>query len=311
MSTDKRLWCGPRLRYTCIRTTLICSVMCINMLACQSVKTAPQQRHELKGKVVVVDPERQYVVISHEEIPGYMGAMTMPFKLKQEWAYKALTAGDRVQAILIVQGDRSWLEDLVITKESTEKAEAGKPESPSALGPKPGDEVPNFSLINQDAKAIQLQQYRGKVLVLTFIYTRCPLPDFCPKMISNFAEIYHALQQTPALYDQTHLLCISFDAVFDTPTVLRNYGTAYAGGDDPETFAHWEFTSGTAQEVRAITQFFGLLYLPETDQIAHSLRTAVITPEGKVFKLYTDNLWTSADLLRDVKQVLSLTNSQP
>jgi len=252
-----------------------------------------------------VDQQHQYVTIAHEEVQGYMGAMTMPFKLKDEWAYGVLAAGDQVQATLVVESNRTWLEDVVITRGSPATANGSTTSGVPELGPQPGDELPNFPLVNQDKQPISLQQYRGKVLLLTFIYTRCPLPDFCPKMAGNFAAIYQALRQAPEMYAKTHLLCISFDPAFDTPAVLRSYEVAYADSDTPETFAHWEFASGTAQEVKDLAQFFGLVHVPQTDQITHSLRTVVITPEGKVFKVYRGNDWTPTDLLRDVQQLLA------
>jgi protein SCO1/2 len=252
-----------------------------------------------------VDPQRRHATIAHEEIPGYMGAMTMPFPLKEQWAYRVLTAGDRVQATLVVQGNHTWLEDLVITKDSPATADAGTAAGVPNLGPRPGDELPNFSLVNQDQQPIRLQQYHGKVLLLTFIYTRCPLSDFCPKMSGNFAALHQALRQDPEMYARTHLLCVSFDPAFDTPAVLRSYEIQYAESDAPETFAHWEFASGTAQEVKDLAQFFGLVYAPQSDQITHALRTVVITPEGKVFKVYRGNDWAVTDLLRDVRQLLA------
>lgn len=273
--------------------------------ACRSRSKTAEQRYELKGQVVSVDAHRRYATIAHEEIPGYMGAMTMPFTLKEQWAYNVLAAGDHVQATLVVESHRSWLEDVVITKVSPATVEMGTTAGVPELGPQSGDEVPNFSLVNQDNQSIRLQQYRGKVLLLTFIYTRCPLPDFCPKMAGNFAAIHQALRQNPAIYARTHLLCISFDSAFDTPAVLRSYEVAYTGSDSPETFAHWEFASGTAQEIQDLAQFFGLVHVPQTDQITHSLRTAIITPEGKVFKVYRGNDWTLTDLLRDVQQLLA------
>ncbi|HKA52134.1 MAG TPA: SCO family protein [Candidatus Binatia bacterium] len=291
----------PRTRWAIICSVLLCGVLSIGLPACRSGGKPPEQRYELKGQVVSVDAHRRYATIAHEEIPGYMSAMTMPFPLKEQWAYRVLTAGDRVQATLVVQGNRTWLEDLVITKDSPATAAAGVPR----LGPEPGDEVPDFSLVNQDQQPIRLQQYHGKVLLLTFIYTRCPLADFCPKMSGNFAALHQALRQDPELYDRTHLLCVSFDPASDTPAVLRSYEIKYAGSDAPETFAHWEFASGTAQDVQGLAQFFGLVYAPQTEQITHSLRTVVITPEGKVFKVYRGNDWAVSDLLRDVRQLLS------
>jgi protein SCO1/2 len=253
--------------------------------------------------VVTVDQRQQTVAIAHEEIPGYMTAMTMPFTLKEKWAYNVLAAGDRVQATLVVTNRGSWLEEIVITKAS---AAAGHTDTATYLPvPNPGDQVPNFSLINQDAKGIQLQQYRGKVLFLTFIYTRCPLADFCPKLVGSFAELQQILQRDPTLSAKTHLLCVSFDPTFDTPTVLRSYGAAYASSNGSEAFSHWEFASGSPQQVQEVARFFGLVYEPQTNQIAHSLRTVVITPEGKVFKVYRDNRWTPADLVRDARQALA------
>ena len=164
--------------------------------------------------------------------------------------------------------------------------------------------MPDFSLVNQDDKTIRLHQYRDKVLLLTFIYTRCPLPKGCPQAVGIFAEIHQALQNNPELQARTHLLSISFDPANDTSALLRDYGSHYTATAAPERFAHWEFASGTEDEVKAIAQFFGLRYLPKLDQIAHFPRTAVVSPEGKVFKVYTDNSWTAADLLRDVQQAL-------
>ena len=113
------------------------------------------------------------------------------------------------------------------------------------------------------------------------------------------------MQKNPLLQARTHLLCISFDPANDTPALLRDYGTYYTDATTPEPFAHWEFASGTVDEVKTVAKFFGLRYLPTVDQIAHFPRTAVISPEGRVFKVYTDNSWTADDLLRDVQQVLA------
>jgi Cu/Ag efflux protein CusF len=147
----------------------------------------PEQRYELQGKVIQVDKKGLTVTISHEAIRGYMDAMTMPFKLKDERLLKDLAEGDSVQATLVVAGLRSWLEDVVVTRETVDPSNLGKPET--WVEPKPGDEVPDFKLEDQNNKRISFQQYRGRIVVLTFIYTRCPLPDYCPLMTDNFAEI--------------------------------------------------------------------------------------------------------------------------
>jgi protein SCO1 len=260
----------------------------------------PKQRYELKGKVLNVDHKGATVTIAHEAIPGYMEAMAMPFSLKDEAAFKFIAPDDRVQATLVVAGSRSWLEDLVVTRESPD---ASTTNTASSTEPKPGDEVPDFSLVNQDGKRIGLHKYRGEALVLTFIYTRCPLPDYCPLMTDQLAEIDKALKQESGPYPKTRLLCISVDPAYDTPKVLREYGARYTGGADPRHFERWEFASGSEDEVKKAATYFGMQYWPEGGQIIHSLRTAVIAPDGKLVKLYTGNTWKPAEVLSQLQSI--------
>jgi len=255
----------------------------------------------LRGKVVSVEKDKHLVTVAHEEVKDYMPAMTMPFTLRDDWAFEVLVPGDNIAATLVVDGTQSWLEDVVITKES---ADTSNPAGAGSAEPKAGDEVPNYRLINQDNKVIRIQDYRGKALLLTFIYTRCPLPDQCSLMSNNFATIVQELQKTPELVAKTHLLSISFDPEYDTPKVLRSYGAAVTGKYSEETFSHWEFASGSADEVKGIAQFFGLRYYNNEEsgnqQIIHSLRTAIIDPDGKLYKLYHGNEWKPGDVTADL-----------
>jgi protein SCO1/2 len=147
-------------------------------------------------------------------------------------------------------------------------------------------------------------------VLLTFIYTRCPVPDYCVLMSSNFAAIERELELDAALYKATHLVSISFDPAYDTPKVLRSYGAAQTGKYDRETFAHWEFVTAEAEEVKKVAQFFGLTYVPEKDQIVHSLQTALIAPDGKVAKLYSGNKWKPSDVLSDIRNLLDKSQRQ-
>ncbi|HET7113458.1 MAG TPA: SCO family protein, partial [Pyrinomonadaceae bacterium] len=142
----------------------------------------------------------------------------------------------------------------------------------------------------------------GKALLLTFIYTRCPVPDYCTLMSNNFAQIDRALGQNPELYGKTHLLSISIDPDYDTPKVLRSYGAAHTERYQNETFAHWEFATGTSEQVKEIAQFFGLTYIPEKDQIIHALRTVIIDPQGKVAKIYRGNEWKPEEVVEELKK---------
>ncbi len=295
-----------------IRGSLIAVLLfaCAGFWGCQPherVRSATEKRYDLKGKVVTVEKNQHLLTVAHGDIKAYMPAMTMPFTVGEQaqWVFEPpheVVAGDEVTATLIVDGVRSWLEDIVITKESSDTA---NPAAVEALGPKPGEEVPNYRLVNQDGKVIRIHDYKGKGLLLTFIFTRCQDPDQCTLMSSNFAKIDEELRKQPALYEKTHLLSVSFDPEYDTPKVLRSYGAAYTGKYTDETFGHWEFASGSTDEVKGIAQFFGLRYYTDTqsgkEQVVHSLRTAVIGPDSKILKVYRSNDWKPDEVLKDLQ----------
>ena len=151
------------------------ALVCFVLLAgCQSQPEVQGKRYDLKGTVVSVDKANQTAIISHEEVKGFMEAMTMPFKLKDAWPLDVMKPGDEVQAALVVTDASAWLEDVVVVEK---RAQAGATTESSAL-PAPGDAVPDFRLLNQDGKAVSLKKYQGKALLLTFIYTRCPVPEY-------------------------------------------------------------------------------------------------------------------------------------
>jgi protein SCO1 len=284
--------------------SLVCLLLlCAGLFSCQKERGQQSQRYELHGKVVSVDKAQRQVTIAHDEVKDYMPAMTMPFSLKDEWAFDVLSPGDEISATLLIDGSRHMLEEIVISKKSVDQP-SGATNATASREPQPGDEVPDFSFVNQDGKRIHLQQYRGKALLLTFIYTRCPVPDFCTLMSNNFAEVDQELHQTPDSYAQTHLLSISIDPAYDTPKVLRSYGAAHTGNYSEEKFAHWEFATGQPEEIQRAAKYFGLTYYQETDQIVHALRTAIITPDGKIHTIYRGNEWKPADALRDLSSAL-------
>jgi len=256
-----------------------------------------ERRYELKGKVVMVERDKHLATIAHEEVKGLMPAMTMPFTVPSQSDLDYLAPEDQVTATLVVDGSQSWLENLIVVRMSGTASAATV-----VAGAKEGDEIPDYQLTNQDGKKILIKSYRGKLLLLTFIYTRCPLPEYCTLMSNNFAQIDRALEQDPALYEKTHLLSVSIDPAYDTPQVLRSYGAAHTERYEKETFAHWEFASG--DQVKEMAQFFGLRYFPEKDQIIHGLKTVIVAPDGKVAKVYTGNDWKPEDVISDLKRLL-------
>ena len=285
---------------------LLLSCIAVLVYSCRPRSSANEKRYPINGKVVAVDKKDRTATIEHEDIVGYMPAMTMPFRIKNDADLEMMKPGDQVTGSLVVNDTSSWVEIATI-------AEGTAPLSPTAEipgEPKPSDDVPDFGLTNQDGKRIHLAQYRGKALALTFVYTRCPQPDQCTLMSTNFATVDKELQKEPDVYAKTHLLTISFDPDYDTPKVLRSYGASHTGRYSDETFQHWEFATGTKDEVKGIAQFFGLRYFQDTEsgdeQVIHSLRTAVIGPDGKVMKLYRGNEWKPADVINDLRSLLSL-----
>lgn len=272
----------------------------------QRVRSPTERHYDLKGKVIAIDKEKRELTIAHEDIKDYMSGMTMPFSVKADWVFEIAAPGNQITATLVVDGTQSWLEDVVLTEDSTPVAGAPAVEG---ADPKVGDEVPDYRLINQDGKTIRIQDYKGKALLLTFVYTRCQDPNQCTLMSSNFAAIDQELQKQPELYSKTHLLSISFDPAYDTPKVLRSYGAAYTGKYSDETFAHWEFASGSADEVKGIAKFFGLRYYQDTtsgtEQVIHSLRTAVVGPDGKIVKVYRGNEWKPEEILSEIQKLFT------
>ncbi|MBA3243352.1 MAG: SCO family protein [Acidobacteria bacterium] len=266
-----------------------------------SKNAGAERRFQLKGRVVAVDLTKGKLEVDHEEIPGYMPAMRMPFPLADTDVLKSIESGDEIQATLVVDDLGYRLEQPIITKALPGGAAASQ--AASAAEPQPGDEVPDFKLVNQDGKPTKLRQPAGRAVLLTFIYTRCPLPDYCPLVSGNFAEINRALEKDPALRDRTHLLSITLDPSYDTPKVLRSYGGGYTEKYGTETFTHWEFATGEPEEIKRLATFFGLSYMAEKDQIIHSLRTALIGPDGRLVKVYRGNEWKPADVLKDIQNL--------
>jgi protein SCO1/2 len=269
----------------------------------QSAATASFKVYHLRGKVVATNPATGEVTLNHEAIPGFMDAMTMPYKLKDPTILSELHPGDTITAdVLVSQNpDADVLLDHIVVV-----AQARPDYKPTVFYhvPSPGDAIPDFKLRNQDGRAIHLDQFRGKTLLLTFIYTRCPSPTFCPLVTHNFAVIDRQLAANPALYAKTHLLCVSFDPEHDTPARLRAYGAEYIGSDAKSAFAHWDFAVPTKPELLEMAKYFdvGITPGPE-DTITHTLSTTLIGPQGKVVQFYPGNEWTPDQVVVDVKKL--------
>ena len=269
-----------------------------------SASAAPKN-FTIRGKVVSTDTT--HVVLDGEDVPGFMEAMTMSYKLEDPSVVSELHPGDRITATVLADHTAEGytnvrLDDIVVIAQA-------RPDYKPAIQyhvPQAGDVVPDFKFINQSDRTIHLDQFKGKVVLMTFIYTRCQLADFCPRMSRNFAEIDKALAADPALYQRTHLLTISFDPGYDTPKVLRSYGGAYTGNYTNEKFLHWDFAAPPAKELPVVTQFFNVGVTPgDSKSLTHSLSTVLIGKDGKILDWYPSNEWKPADVLAAMKKAVA------
>jgi protein SCO1/2 len=266
---------------------------------------APQsgaQSYPLKGTVVAVDPAERTIRIDHEDIPGFMPAMIMDFIVlpKDAALLESVSAGDEVTARLVVPDSRYWLEDLVVVKKGTPDPNATpRPQAHEPHELRPGHELSDVTLVNQDGNTVRLSDYRGRALGLTFVFTRCPLPDFCPLMMKNFAAAHAILIADEMQRGRTHLLTVSFDPKHDTPEILREYGKPFQKTTPP--FTHWELASGTEKDIRTLGGELGLDYVEESRSFTHNLRTAVIDPEGRLVRVFRGNDWTAQELVDELR----------
>lgn len=260
--------------------------------------SAAQQIHFGKGVVVEVMPAESKVTIKHEAIPDYMGGMTMPFEVKDTNELAGLTAGDAVSFRLVVSNHFGWIDQIQKTGATTNVVPLTGPfhyvRDVEPLNE--GDALPEYHFTNQLGRAISTAQYKGEVLAITFLFTRCPFPQYCPLMAGNFEEAQKKLLSLPNAPTNWHLLTISFDPEYDTPAVLKKYAAAHEA--DPK---RWSFATGSLQEVTAIGEQFGLVFWKEgAGVISHNLRAVVVDASGRVQKIFTGNEWKSEELVTEM-----------
>lgn len=295
-------------------------------LVSPACRRAPEPRqYEVTGQILSISPERQEVLVNHEDIPGFMAAMTMPYKVRDAALLKDKEPGDLVTATLVVEEVDAYLSTLTRTGHAPIETPAPAPLITSSDLLEEGEHVPDNVLVDQDRTPRLMVSLRGHRIALTFMYTRCPLPDFCPRMDRNFAELQTVVSQTPELAD-VRLVSVTLDPEFDTPDVLKAHARSLQA--DP---ARWHFVTGSRDEVLGFAKRFGVTAEPgepgatppqragvragdpgtppqragvragDPGMMVHNLRTAVIDPDGRLVKTYSGNMWTPAELVADLK----------
>jgi protein SCO1/2 len=276
-----------------MRRLLAALVLIVAASACSS--SPPPREFEIVGQIQAIAPEKGEVTIKHEDIKGFMPGMTMAFKAETA-ALDGRKPGDLVTGTLVVGEVDVHISKLTVTGHRELDPTTVLPADGSAII-QPGDLVKDAALIDQDGKTRRLSEWRGHRLALTFVYTRCPLPEFCPLMNQHFRSVQATLAKTPALAD-VRLLSVTLDPAYDTPKILKPYATG--AGADP---ARWTFLTAEPAEAATFMEQFGII--AERDpanevQITHNLRTAVIGADGRLKTVHTGNRWAPDELVADL-----------
>jgi protein SCO1/2 len=263
-------------------------------------KPMQEQRFYVRGEIRDIDAELRQIRIKHEEIPNYMAAMTMPFDVRDTALLRNLKTGDQVGFELVVTKEDSWIASIQKLSEAND-ATAGDASQPAAreiARVQIGQVVPNFTIVDQNHRNVSLTDFRGQVVLVTFIYTRCPLPNFCPLMSKNFASLQERFEKEfPGKF---RLLSVSIDPEFDQPDVLKTYGSKYSKNDDSWTFGSSRNPSGDSP-----CDLFGLIQERSGGLINHDLRTALIGPDGRLIHIWKSNVWTPYEVQRRVEELFA------
>jgi len=250
------------------------------------------KEYPLVGQVLAVDENQQLITVKHQDVVGFMPGMTMPFKVKERRELEGRKPGDLIAATLVVEANAGYLVDIKKTGDAPLPPGEPVPRL-SVIGP--GTEAPDTELIDQEGRTRRISDWRGKTIAVTFVYTRCPLPDFCPRMDRNFKAAQEVLQSDAALASRTHLLSVSFDPDYDTAPIMAAHAKRI--GADP---AIWSYLTGERQSVDRLAGAFGVSVMREDQpmqEIMHNLRTAIIDARGKLETVLNGRDWTPQELV--------------
>jgi len=246
-------------------------------------------------------PDGRTVVIQHEAISNYMAAMTMPFKVKAPEELAGLHRGDEISFQLRVAESESWVEHLV--KIGTVSLPPAATPTPPPAG-RPNHPLLDYKFTNELGQAVSLNDFRGQALAITFFYTRCPLPEYCPRLSKNFQAAQQKLEALPEAPANWHLLSISFDPEFDSPAMLKAYGNGYQY--DPK---HWSFLTGPADKIGELARQAGLSYQYEAGTFNHDFRTLIIDAAGNLQMVFPTSGDLSDQIVSEIIKAAAVTNT--
>lgn len=268
----------------------------------RSVETG--QHFEVRGVIRGISPDRTTLEIQHENIPDYMPSMTMPFLVRDQKEAADLKLGDAVAFRMTVTKSDFWIDRLKkVPRETVDVREPKSkpaPDNQSSTRLKEGDAMPAFSLTDQNGKQISANTFRGHPLVLTFVFTRCAVPNFCPRMTSNFSELQNLIKNETGPAANTRLLSITLDPAFDTSEILKQYGAH--SNEDPNV---WSLATGDPTQIDELTAAFSVYRQTESGVLSHGLATALVSPDGKIVKIWRGNAWKPDEIISQIHETPS------
>ena len=264
--------------------------------ACRAPAPAPRT-FELKGQILAIDQARQEITVSHADIPGFMPAMTMPYKVRDANLLKGRTPGELIGATLVVEESDAYLQSIRHEGVAALPDERPAARAMNLLGV--GEAVRDGELVDPSGARRSLGDWRGQVLAVTFVYTRCPLPNFCPLIDRHFAAVQEQVRSSSDLQGRVHLVSVTLDPDYDTPAVLlRHAGQLKA---DP---AVWSLLTGSREQIETFASQFGVSVVRENAQpsgLVHNLRTAVIDGNGRLVTMLSGGEWEPAALIAEIR----------
>jgi len=276
---------------------------------CKPEKPAPVAEHpaakiyDARGIVRKISPDRRMATIQHEAIPGYMGAMTMDFTVKETNELNGISPDDEITFQLGVTESDDWIQDLRFVSHHIGEVTGNVfvfHASTEEL--KVGDTLPDAELTAEDGRQIHFSDYRGSAVAFTFFFTSCPLPEFCPRMNKNFSEARKILLADPDAPANWELLSISFDPGFDTPQMLAGYANFYRGADTNR----WLFAVASTNTLAELAPKVDLHFWHENGSISHNLRTVVLDANGKISRQFDGNDWTPQELASAIRDAAKI-----
>lgn len=252
-------------------------VLVLAVAACMvSCRHTGPKTFDVRGVVEEIKADGKTAIIAHETIPGYMDAMTMPLEARDTNELSGVRAGDEISFRLLVTDDDSWI-DQVRKTGRTKTVVARRAISATNMTVAPRHALMDFPFTNQLGQPVTLGSFRGQALAITFFFTRCPIPEYCPRLSKNFEEASNKLASMPGAPTNWHFLSVTIDPQFDTPAALRNYAKRYR--HDPK---HWSFLTGPADKIAELARESGVTYTPDRGVFDHNFRTLIVDPNGKL-----------------------------